>query len=76
MRLHIYMKLALSAKEFLRKKRKKENYVKLLKKTCRTRLFSLHASIDAAFGEYKGLNYTLKEMENDKASSSTASGLL
>ena len=59
-----------------RKKRKKKNYAKLLKKTCRTRLFSLHASIDAAFGEYKVLNYTLKEMENDKASSSTASGLL
>ena len=56
--------------------KKKKNYVKLLKKTCRTRWFSLHASVDAAFGDYKGLVYTLKEMQNDKAFGSTASGLL
>ena len=42
-RLHIYMKVTLSAKEFDSvTKKKKKNYVKLLKKTCRTRWFSLH----------------------------------
>ena len=71
------MKVTLSAKEFdSLTGKKKKNYVKLLEKTCRTRWFSLHASVDAAFGEYKGLIYTLKEMQNDKASGSTASGLL
>ena len=37
-RLHIYMKVTLSAKEFdSLAEKKKKNYVKLLKKTCRTR---------------------------------------
>ena len=36
---------------------------------------SLHAGVHAAW-EYYGLIYTLKEMQNDKASGSTASGLL
>ena len=37
-RLHIYMKLSLSAKEFdSLTEKKKKNYVKLLKKTYRTR---------------------------------------
>ena len=76
-RLHIYMKVTLSVKEFdSLAEKKKKNYVKLLQKTCRTRWLSLHAGVDAAFGEYKGLIYTLKEMQNDKASGSTASGLL
>ena len=71
------MKVTLSAKEFdSLTEKKKKNYVKLLKKTCRTSWLSLHAGVDAAFGEYRGLIYTLKEMQNDKASSSTASGLL
>ena len=71
------MKVTLSAKEFdSLTEKKKKNYVKLLKKTCRTRWLSLHAGVDAAFGEYKGLIYTLKEMQNDKVSGSTASGLL
>ena len=76
-RLHIYMMVTLSAKEFDSfTEKKKKNYVKLLKKTFRTRWLSLHAGVDAAFGEYKGLIYTLKEIQNDKASGSTASGLL
>ena len=71
------MKVTLSAKEFdSLTEKKKKNYVKLLKKTCITRWFSLQASVDAAFGDYKGLVYTLKEMQNDKAFGSTASGLL
>ena len=71
------MKVTLSDKEFhYLVEKKKKNYVKLLKKTCRTRWLGLHAGVDAAFGEYKGLIYTLKEMQNDKASGSTASGLL
>ena len=66
-----------SAKEFdSLTERKKKNYVKLLKKTCRTRWLGLHAGVGAAFGEYKGFIYTLKEMQNDKVSGSTASGLL
>ena len=56
--------------------KKKKNYAKLLKKTCRTRWLSLHAGVDASFGESKGFIYTLKEMQNDKESGSTASGLL
>ena len=56
--------------------KKKKNYAKLLKKTCRTRWLSLHAGVDASFGESKGLIYTLKEMQNDMESGSTASGLL
>ena len=45
-----------SAKEFdSLTEMKKKNYVKLLKKTCRTRWLSLHADVDVAFGEYKGL---------------------
>ena len=76
-RLHIYIKVTLSAKEFdSLTENKKKNYVKLLKKTCRSRRFSLHANADAAFGECKGLIYYLKEMQNDKASGSTAGGLL
>ena len=31
--------------------KKKKNYVKHLKKTCRTRWFSLNAGVDAAFRE-------------------------
>ena len=74
-RLHIYMKVTLSTKEFdSLTEKKKKNYVKLLKKTCRTRWFTLHAGVDATFGEYKGLIYTLEEMQNDKVSGSTASG--
>ena len=76
-RLHIYMKVTLSAKEFDSvTEKKKKNYVKFLKKTCRTRWFSLRAGFHATFGEYKGLIYTLNEMKNDKASGSTLSGLL
>ena len=76
-RLHIYMKVTLSTKEFdSLTERKKKNYVKRLKKTCRTRWFTLHAGVDAAYGEYNGLIYTLKEMQNDKASGSTTSGPL
>ena len=76
-RLHIYMKVTLSAKEFDSvTEKKKKNYVKILKKTCRTRWFSLHAGFHSTFGEYKGLIYTLNEMKNDKASGSTLSGLL
>ena len=73
-RLHIYMKVTLSVKEFdSLAEKKKKNYVKLLKKTCRTRWLSLHAGVDADFGEYKDLIYTLKD---DKVSGSTASGML
>ena len=71
------MKVTLSAKEVdSLTEKKKKNYAKLLKKTCRTRWLSLHAVVDAAFGEYQGLIYTLKEMQNNKVSGSTASGLL
>ena len=46
----------LSAKEFHSlTEKKKKNYVKLLKKTCRTRWLRLHAGVDAAFEEYKAL---------------------
>ena len=70
------MKETLCAKEFdSLTEKKKKNYVKLLKKTCRTRWLSLHAGVDSAFGQYKGLIYTLKEMQNDKEPGST-SGLL
>ena len=63
-RLHIYMNVTLSAKEFDSLiEKKKKNYVTLLKKTCRTRWLSLHTGVDVAFGEYKGLIYTLKEMQ-------------
>ena len=76
-RLHIYMKLTLSAEEFdSLTEKKKKNYVKLLKETCGTRWLSLHSGVDAALREYKDLIYTLKEMQNDKASGSTANGLL
>ena len=48
-RLHIYKKVTLSSKEFdSLTERKKKNYVKRLKKTCRTRWFTLHAGVDAA----------------------------
>ena len=71
------MNVTLSAKEFDSLiEKKKKNYVTLLKKTCRTRWLSLHTGVDAAFGEYKGLIYILKEMQNNKASGPTASGLL
>ena len=36
----------------------------------------MHAGVDAAFGEYKSLIYTLREMQNGKTSGSTASSLL
>ena len=76
-RLHIHIKVTLSAQEVdSLTEKKKKNYAKLLKKTCRTRWLSLHAGVDAAFGEYQGLVYTLKEMQNNKVSGSTASGLL
>ena len=69
-----YLKLTLGVKEFDSFiEKKKKNYVKLLKKTCRTRWLSLHAGVDADFGEYKDLIYTLKD---DKVSGSTASGML
>ena len=75
--LHIYVKVTLSTKEFdSLTEKKKKNYVKRLKKTCRTRWFTLHAGVDAAYGEYKGVIYTLEEMQNDKASGSTTSGPL
>ena len=71
------MKATLSAKELdSLAEKKKKNYVTLQKKTCRTRWFSLHTGVDVAFGEYKGLIYTLKEMQNGKESGFTASGLL
>ena len=76
-RLHICMKVTLSTKEFdSLTEKKKKNYVKRLKKTCRTRWFTLHAGVDAAYGEYKGVIYTLEEMQNDKASGSATSGPL
>ena len=72
-----YLKLTLGVKEFDSFiEKKKKNYVKLLKKTCRTRWLSLHAGVDADFGEYKDLIYTLKDMQNDKVSGPTASGML
>ena len=75
-RLHIYMKATLSAKEFHSlTEKKKKNYVKLLKKTCRIRWLRLHAGVDAAFGEYKGLVYNLKEMQNEKVSGSTKTSI-
>ena len=72
------MKVTISAKEFdSLTEKKKKNYVKHLKKTCRNTLkHVLHTGVDAGFGECKGLIYTSKEMQNDKASGSTASGLL
>ena len=56
------MKVTLSAKEFdsLTEKKNKD-YVKLLK-ICRTRWLSLHAGVDATFGKFKGLIYTLKKL--------------
>ena len=58
------MNVTLSAKEFdSLTEKKKKNYVTLLKKTCRTRWLSSHTGVDVAFGEYKGLIYTLKEMQ-------------
>ena len=44
-RLHLYVKVTLSAKKFDSLTEKKKNYVKLLKKTCRTRWLSLHAGV-------------------------------
>ena len=57
------MKVTLSAKEFdsLTEKKNKD-YVKLLKKICRTRWLSLHAGVDATFRKFKGLIYTLKNL--------------
>ena len=57
------MKVTLSAKEFdsLTEKKNKD-YVKLLKKICRTRWLSLHAGVDATFVKFKGLIYTLKKL--------------
>ena len=70
-RLHIYIKVTVNAKEFdSLTEKKKKNYVKLLKKICRKSWFSSHAGVDAVFGEYKGLIWTLKEMQDDKESSS------
>ena len=60
-RLQIYM-VTFSAKEFdSLAEKKKKNYIKPPKKTCRTRWLSLHAGVDAGFVEYKGLIYTLKK---------------
>ena len=60
-RLQIYM-VTFSAKEFdSLTGKKKKNYIKPPKKTYRTRWLSLHAGVDAAFVEYKGLIYTLKK---------------
>ena len=55
-RLKIYIKTALSMRDFntLPPKRKK-NIVKKVKKACRTRWLSLHASVDAIYEEYVGL---------------------
>ena len=65
------MKVTLSAKDFdSLTEKKKKNYVKLLKKICRKGWFSLHTGVDAVFGEYKGLIWTLKEMQDDKESGS------
>ena len=51
------MKETLSAKEFdSLTEKKKKNYVKLLKKTCRTRWLSLHAGADSAFENTRALS--------------------
>ena len=62
------MKVTLSAKEFdSLTEKKKKNYVKLLKKTCRTRWLSLNADVDAAFGKYMALLVEKHSSKSDRA---------
>ena len=76
-RLKIYIRIALSCKDFDKiTKKGQKKMVKRLKKACRTRWLSLHAGVDAVFEEYDGIVKTLKELQNDKKSGGLATGLL
>ena len=76
-RLKIYIRIALSCKDFDKMTKKgQKKMVKRLKKACRTRWLSLHAGVDAVFEEYVGIVKTLQELQNDKKSGALATGLL
>ena len=76
-RLKIYIRIALSCKDFDKMTKKgQKRMVKRLKKACRTRWLSLHAGVDAVFEEYVGIVKTLQELQHDKKSGAVAKGLL
>ena len=65
-RLHIYIKKALKSKQF----------VKRIKKACRTRWLSIHAGVDATWEEFPGLIAALKYLQSDRSSGPKATGIL
>ena len=58
------------------KKGKKRKVVLRVKKSCRTRWLSLHASVNAVFEEYVGLLHLLRILKEDKSAGPTATGIL
>lgn len=77
-RLKIYIKVAMQSKNFeTMSKRKKKKIVHRVKKACRTRWLSLHASVNAVHEEYAGILNALRLMsEENSVMGNCASGLL
>lgn len=50
--------------------------MKRVKRAVRTRLLSLHASVDSVFTEYVGLVLALRVLKDDPVSGPMATGLL
>ena len=57
-------------------KRQKRKVVLHVKKACRTRWLSLHASVNAVFEEYVGLLHLLRILREDKSAGPTATRIL
>ena len=57
-------------------KRQKRKVVLRVKKACRTKWLSLHASVNAVFEEYVGLLHLLKILKEDKSAGPTATDIL
>ena len=76
-RIKLYIRVAMQSKNFdAMSKRQKRKVVLCVKKACRTRWPSLHASVNTVFEEYVGLLHLLRILKEDKSAGPTATGIL
>ena len=77
-RLQIYIKTAMKLKHFEGLPQSEQTMVvKRVKKACRTRWLSLHASVDSVYSQLNGILHSLRIMQDERtAGGASAKGLL
>ena len=76
--LQIHIKTAMKLKHFEGLPQSEQTMVvKRVKKACRTRWLSLHASVDSVYSEFNGILHSLRIMQDERtAGGASAKGLL